>query len=285
MPHVRETAPATFTVSGLEALLVSDGRGGLPPEVMFASAPPGEREAAVEGLLDDQGRVPAPFHSLLVRAGTTTVLVDAGLGPIVHPFGSDAGHLLDALAATGVQPDDVDLVIITHAHPDHIGGLVRGDHIVFGRATHVISATERAFWHSDSDVIAGLPPVMASIARDILGTLAAARLLDEVDDGAALLSGIRLTAAPGHTPGQVAVELGDAADGAFFLADAVVHPLHFEHPDWVLAPDTSPEDVAATRMALGERAVREGRIVTAAHLETAGTLERAGAGFRFSARA
>jgi glyoxylase-like metal-dependent hydrolase (beta-lactamase superfamily II) len=262
--------------SGSEVWLVRDGTGGLPPDALFATAGPAERAAAVREPLDELGRVPASYDCLLVRSAGTTLLVDGGLGDVVHPLGSDAGHLLAALARLDVEPEDVDVVLVTHAHLDHVGGLVRDGRPVFGRATHLVPRAERLFWQSNSELQASAP-VSVRVARAAFAALGAAGLLEDLEPGERVVDGVVALPAPGHTPGQVAVRIGDV----LHLADAIVHPLHVEHPTWALHADTSPADVAATRRALCELAVRERLVVTASHVWGPGRIDAAADGYRF----
>ena len=175
----------------------------------------------------------------------------------MHPFGADAGHLGAALGSVGVEPRDVDLVIVTHAHLDHVGGLVRDGRPVFGRATHLVSRAERAFWQSDSALQAGAP-VSVRVARSALAALGRGRAAAGPSSRASsVLDGVVALPAPGHTPGQIALRIGDAPGGVLHVADAFVHPLHVEHPTWTMHADALPADVAATRGALCALAVRE----------------------------
>ncbi len=265
---------------GIEVQLVRDGTGGLPPDALFASADPAERDAALGEPLDELGRIPLSYDCLLLRSGSTTALVDGGLGEVVHPFGSDAGHLIEALGGVGVEPADVDLVIVTHAHLDHVGGLVRDDRPVFDRAAHLVPRVERAFWQSDSELQAGAP-VSVRVARSALAALGAAGLLQDVEPGERVLDGVVALPAPGHTPGQIALRIGDAPGGVLHVADAFVHPLHVEHPTWTMHADALPADVVATRGALCALAARERLVVTASHVWGPGTIEETVDGFRF----
>lgn len=107
-----------------------------------------------------------------------------------------------------------------------------------------------------------------------------AGILELVEGTVDLVPGVRLLPAPGHTPGQFAIEIGHQP-GALYLADVVADELHVQHPDWVMAFDQEPELNVETRNALLERAIDEGRIVAAAHIGKPGRIERVQNGFRF----
>jgi glyoxylase-like metal-dependent hydrolase (beta-lactamase superfamily II) len=240
--------------------LLSDGEMFLPADALFATAPPDQRGDGAD----------VPYGCLLIRTATDTVLVDAGMGAYEHPLGGHGGNLEAALAAAGVTPRDVSVVIITHSHLDHIGGLCADGRPRFGAARHVMSRVEWD-WGTQRE---------SPVADAQLPPLERAGVLELVDPPAEPVPGVRLLAAPGHTPGQLAVEI---AGTALFLADAIVDPRHVEHPDWTMAFDEDPDANVRTRRELLGRAADEGLVVAASHLPQAGHVERAGSAFRLVA--
>src|SRR5262249_9541686 len=144
--------------SGLnECRLLSDGRGPSIVEFLFDDVDPGELERE----LPSESRAPdGPYNCLLVRAPDALVLVDTGLGAAGHPLGGKGGRLWAELASAGVAPADVDLVVISHGHLDHIGGLVRDGAASFPSARYLISAGEWDYWTSPS-VLEGLSELVA----------------------------------------------------------------------------------------------------------------------------
>jgi glyoxylase-like metal-dependent hydrolase (beta-lactamase superfamily II) len=256
------------------AVLVSDGRGGLALDALFDDVEPAELEAALDG----PQPADVPYHCLLVRTADAVVLVDTGLGSAEHPFGGSGGKLWAELDRNGVAPEDVDVVVVTHGHLDHIGGLVRDGAPAFPRARYAMSRLDWELWTSEAQ-LAQLSALSAGPAREHLPPLAAAGVLDLVDDEEEVVPGILVVPAPGHTPGHLAVEV---AGEVLYLTDAVLHPLHAPRPEWGQGLDRDPEAGIATRRTLLARAVERDLRVAAAHLEGFFRVEPDGPAFRLT---
>ena len=271
---------AAFSVGSIECRLLAEGDAWPPAEIILANAPESERAVAVSGSVDEQGRFHAPYQALLVRTPTSLVLVDGGIGEFPHIFEGGGGRLLDELHALDIEADDIDLVIATHGHHDHVGGLTRSRRPIFTGTPHLLSWVEWEFWMNDSPLHEQYPPQLVEGCRAALAPIMEGGLFELVDPGLEPVPGLRLLAAPGHTPGQLAVELRSEGQLGLFLADVVVHPAQAEHPDWCSVIElAAAETVEATRRALLGRAVEEGCLVAASHLWAPVTVERAGAGF------
>jgi glyoxylase-like metal-dependent hydrolase (beta-lactamase superfamily II) len=278
-------AVRVFTVGSAECRVLPDGIMGYEPESLYAGLSAEETGPAVRPLLNDQGLVPVPYHPMLVETGAGLALIDTGAGlALAEESGEPVGRLPRTLAAAGVAADDVALVLLSHAHPDHIGGLTTGNgtrrRLVFPRARHVISRAEYRYWTS------GQVPAdfawMGDLARQHLIPVEQAGLLDLIDGEQEMAPGIRVVPAPGHTPGHTAIWLTSGSQHAIFVADAVLGETNFTHPDWASVFDTDRAQAARTRRQLLDAAARDTAIVAGYHLWGPGIAERHADAYRWT---
>jgi glyoxylase-like metal-dependent hydrolase (beta-lactamase superfamily II) len=221
-----------------------------------------------------------PNGCLLVRTGDVRVLVDTG--PSTDAVGA-------ALAGAGVAREEIDVVVITHGHADHVGGLLADGELAFPNARHYLAAVEAAFWTDPAtrELVAAEAPghdaAIDLLARS-LPVLRRAGLLYGLGAGDVLAPGVHAVVAPGHTPGHVAVALGDPQrPGLLHLGDVVSHRLHVDDlnrlPVWDLARSAA---AIATRQRLFALAADADAVVTASHVPEAGRIARCGhGGFRW----
>jgi glyoxylase-like metal-dependent hydrolase (beta-lactamase superfamily II) len=252
--------PITLPSSRTECVLLSDGRGRLPLETVFEEVDPDELAAA---LVAEPNPVEAPYNCLLVRAPDALVLVDAGLGASEHPFGGSGGQLWQELERAGVALADVDVVVVSHGHLDHIGGLTRDGRPAFQRARYVMAREEWSHWTSPAQ-LAQMSELSATAAREQLPPLEAAGVVDQISGETEIAAGVRLIPAPGHTVAQVAVEVGESG-GLLYAVDALLHPLQVDRPEWGRGMDRDADAAVATRRSLLERAAERGHVLAASH--------------------
>jgi glyoxylase-like metal-dependent hydrolase (beta-lactamase superfamily II) len=262
--------PRHFRLGHFDLLVVNDGSYTVPAPFVAANAPLDQLAQELEALGQPMDAYRATINNLLINTGEHLVLVDAGFGAAGQADFPDTGKLLPALATQGIAPTDIDIVIVTHLHGDHVDGALDPlGKLNFPRARHVINREERAFWWAEPDLAEMLLPdeVRQSFrdgAKERLTALGAA--LEHVEPDAEVAPGVRLIAAGGHTPGHVAVEVTSAGETLLHIVDAAADPvLHLRHPDWVLASDTLPELAVRTRRQLFERAANERLLVLGYH--------------------
>jgi glyoxylase-like metal-dependent hydrolase (beta-lactamase superfamily II) len=238
---------------------VSDGRLRLSPASIFAEAPAEEWQPRVP--LDEHGNVELSLTCLLVEAGGRRLLVDTGYGS--RPDNPATGHLGAELAKLGVAAAEIDMVVVSHPHGDHIGGAATGT----GEEARPAFPTAR-YWLSRADWDHFSPPEMLAQRGlvDKLLPLVKADRLDLADGEQEIAPGVRLLPLPGHTPGHMGVVFTAGNEMAIYVGDLVHHPLQIEHPDWSPIFDSLPAISRQTRRALVDRARRERSLVLSYHL-------------------
>ena len=222
-------------------------------------------------------RVTLPCNLVLLRGHGRVVLIDAGFGPLTFVLPGVTEDIDARLAEAGTSRTEIDTIILSHGDFDHIGGLVIGtwpDSLVPAFPNARVAVNVAA-----ADFVRDLPEDAADhMATRILDVIRRAGLLDEVADGDEVAPGIRLVAAPGHAPGHCVVELGDYVHAV----DVLHHVQHVPNPEWDQGFDRDPAQGLATRNAWIERLAADGRIVSFAHIEGFGRIERDGDAFRFA---
>jgi glyoxylase-like metal-dependent hydrolase (beta-lactamase superfamily II) len=263
----------SFDAGGIACHVLLDGWRTVSPRFVFRGYDDAVQGGFVRPYLDAEGKLEGRLAALLIEAPDGLVLVDAGFGAAAGDL--DAGHVHEELAALDVRPWDIRTVVITHGHADHVGGLIgpRRDPS-FPDARHVIHRREADYWASDE---AGeLPDDAGGPALAALHALLAADLLDPIGGDLDVSKGVRAIEAPGHTPGHLAVVIGDAL---LWAGDAFVSQLNVPHPEWVSAADMDGSGNEATRRALLARAADHRWVVAASHMPVAGGVARDGDGF------
>jgi glyoxylase-like metal-dependent hydrolase (beta-lactamase superfamily II) len=266
-----------FTVGAFDCSIVQDGTFAYPhpARTFFVNAPESEREQVLRNRdIDPEhwDEYVSPYPCLVVETSDHTALIDTGAGDL----GPTTGNLRVNLAEAGIEPEDVDTVLLTHAHPDHIGGCVDDEgEPAFPDARYIMSDTEWEFWTSEPDLSGlGVGDDIKSVLRDVpRETLPAVEeQLELVDSDAEteVVPGVRTLPAPGHTPGHMAVSVASDDDRLLHLVDTVLHPIHLARPGWYGATDYDPEQVVTTRNRLLEEAASEHVPVLAFHFPAPG---------------
>jgi glyoxylase-like metal-dependent hydrolase (beta-lactamase superfamily II) len=279
-------APAwyRFRLGDFEATVVSDGALNLGP-----AAPhyPNIRKEAVDELLMSRFQSPAALivqeNCLVLNTGDTLVLFDSGIGTS-KVFGTSAGRLANNLAASGIRPDDVDAIILTHGHIDHLSGIMsdEGKHL-FPNAHIIMSKVEHDFWTDDAKTSStGVMKLLVDSARKNL--LPNRDRLVFVEDGKEAVKGVRAISTPGHTPGHTSYLVSSAGQNFIYTGDFVTDPsISLQHPNWAFNFDADPATASETRKRVLDMAVQNKLMVVGYHFPFPGigNVAKQGDAYRF----
>ncbi len=262
--EVKNAAVYRFKIGDFQAMSVSDGNLLVPPNFFVPKADPAEVQAALyDNFLPED---PLFYLNVLyVQTPQHRVLIDSGAG---GSFGPTAGFTAQHLREAGIDPESIDTILISHAHGDHVGGLVSAEGgFIYPSAKYYISQTEWDFWN---DPNVSLPNSLLDeetkkgVIQGAQKTLAALKdRITQFEIGSEVIPGIRAVDASGHTPGQVAYIVGTGeqqlmATGDVFFSD----PLNLEHPDWEVAFDSdSAKGVATRKRMLAEATANRMRLI------------------------
>ena len=216
-------------------------------------------------------------NCFVVETAGKTVMIDSGAGAN-DMF--DAGRLPMALNAAGISPDAVDLVLLSHLHPDHAGGLASGDRAMFPNAELMLHADEAKFWFDTPNPPEGMAPYfeMAKAATKPY----AARTRTFI--GGEVAPGIEVEFLPGHTPGHCGFVVGSGKDTMLMWTDIVHIPaLQARHPEAGIAFDLDGEQAKAQRLRLFDKVATDKILIAGSHLDfpALAHLERAGPAYAF----
>lgn len=200
---------------------------------------------------DERGLMPMAITCFLVRSAGKTVLVDTGLGPRKRP-GFPRGRLPERLAEAGIAPADIDVVVHTHLHVDHVGwNTVDGEDgkpaFFFPRAEHVVQQAEWDHWMRPEFL--DRPEEHPHLLECVLPLKDSGRLRFTSAEQA-FDEHLTFISTPGHTPGHVAIGVASAGERAVIAGDASHHPVQLAHPDWSPVFDADPALASKSRDAL-----------------------------------
>lgn len=240
----------------------------------------GIEASEAEAMLTAAHRPPLAHFSIasyVIQGEGRTVLVDAGTGG----FNGWGGRFPVALAAAGVETGDIDTILLTHAHVDHVGGLTLHGKPLFPRAEVMISEVEAKFWHDDA--------MMAAAGADGKPFFDAARLMLDayrpnlkLVGAGEVLPGITLVPLPGHTPGHSGFDIQSGSDRLLIWGDITHMPdIQIRKPEVTVGFDVDPEGARETRLKVLDQVASEKLAVAGMHLNMPGflTVERQGAGY------
>lgn len=259
-----------LTIGNVEIQAIQDNAAFMNP-AYFIPQYADQFVAEYGHMADERGFMPMSLTSFLVRSAGKTILIDSGVGPR-RRGGLPRGKLDQALATAGIDPAEIDVVLHTHLHVDHVGWNTVDNEdgskrIFFPNATFVIQQPEWDYWMRPEFMDGDSDPHL----RECVQPVADAGKVRFFPAGETTFDeNLTFVATPGHTPGHVAVGIYSGGERAIVVGDASHHPMQLDHPDWSPAFDTDPVQSAKTRDALFEAAIADGRLWLAGHWEYPG---------------
>ena len=230
----------------------------------------------------DDDLVRTAMQTWLLRSEGRVILVDTGVGndkhrPAVEPWDRLHTGYLDRLAEAGVRPEDVDLVVNTHLHLDHIGWntrLVGGEWVpTFPNATYLIAKDDFEYWNPANGHKTGFGPGNQNVFEDSVAPVHAAGQVRLWEGSHTIDANLTLEAAPGHTPGSSVVKLVSGGDRALFAGDLLHTPLQLEHPEYDSCFCEDPASARRSRAALLGWAADSTALVLPAHFSGHSAME------------
>ncbi len=289
-PQAGQQAPAfyRYKVGSIEITVVNDGVSRMPiTDDFVGNASKSDVNAALEASFLEKDFYAGPYNPIIVNTGAKLALVDTGTGETGFQSSKGLnGRLLLNLAAAGFDVKDIDAVIISHYHGDHINGLLKADNsLAFPNAEILVPAQEHKFWMDDGEmsratkprVVFGFKNVRRLMTPDIL------KRVRTYDWDKEVIPGVTAIATPGHTPGHTSHVVASGNSKVYVQADVTHAPFLFaRHPEWHFMLDVDPVAAEATRRKVYDMLVAERMLVQGFHypFPAVGHVEKSGSGYR-----
>jgi len=256
-----------FQIGEIRATVVSDGTISGNPRIYASTASQEDLQRALTEAFLPIDSFSLNLNALLLDIGGRKVLVEAGAA---QTFGPQGGRLFANLASIGVRPNDIDVVVVSHTHPDHVGNLKREDgSAAFPKATVHVPAADWVFFVTGEPDLSRLPMNEEFRRRFIANIKSSVEPIAKTavlyNPGGEILPGLTVLPASGHTPGMSALLVHSGREQLLITADAAYSPLlNLENP-WRPGPDLDAEAAAQSRRRLFDRAVAERMLVLGFH--------------------
>ncbi|HET9715878.1 MAG TPA: MBL fold metallo-hydrolase [Pseudolabrys sp.] len=260
-------------------------RDGLHPQYGGNSSVEEVHALARANNIDTQ-RFEHPNIPTLVNTGKELILFDTGNGALPREYEQlskrlPPGQTVARLAAAGYRPEDIDVVVLTHGHPDHIGGLLEGGKPVFPKARYVFGAAEFDFWKRGENVREA-----RKFNRELFVKICVplAEKSSFINPGDEVVPGIRAVDAAGHSPGLLAFHVESAGKNFMITADSFTHyVMAVQRPDWYFEMDDDKDRAVATRRRILDQLATDRVFVAGFHMPFPGIghIEKGQAGYRW----
>jgi glyoxylase-like metal-dependent hydrolase (beta-lactamase superfamily II) len=273
-PLAAQQVPGLYRlrIGTIEVTALLDGHTSFPDQALPGLFP--AYDAATADRLRQQafvpaGGVPLAVNAYLINTGSQLILVDAGAAGALGPT---LGQIPGNLAAAGLEPSQIDTIIVTHFHRDHAAGLLTGSgQALFPNAELVVAEAEIDYWDDDAAMAAARPAVRNFFepARRSLAPYRAR--LRRIVPGQDVAPGVATLPLPGHTPGHMGVRVHSGTDQLVVWGDVVhTQALQMPRPDWSIAFDSDLAMAAETRRRMFDVAATDRVLVAGMHLDFPG---------------
>lgn len=278
-----------YRVGDAEITVVTDGASRFKfPDAFVSNVKREDVNKALEAVFLEQDMMTIPYTPIVVRNGGRTTVIDTGTGEanFTNSKGA-AGQFQRNLAASGIDAKDVNSVVISHYHGDHINGLLKADNsLAFPNAEILVPAAEHKYFMDDAEMNRQTGERMAGVfknARRVFGNAEVAKRVKTYDAGKEVVPGVNAVASYGHTPGHTSHVLSSGGKSVFVQADVTNVPFLFaRNPGWHLMFDQDPQMAEATRRKVYDMLAAERMMMQGFHypFPAVAHIERSGNGFR-----
>jgi glyoxylase-like metal-dependent hydrolase (beta-lactamase superfamily II) len=275
-----------FRLGEFECTAIWDGRLLQPYEGIFPNANLDELSRLRDKYHLPKDNIPLDLNVLVVNTGRELIVVDAGLGTTEKMFGAGMGLMGNNLRAAGIDPDDIDIVLLTHLHPDHAFGLL-GDGSVpaFKNARLIVNKLDWDYWTDTAKL--KLNDFRAPWVKGAIASVAPYRdRVVFIEDRQEVVAGVRMKMAAGHTIGHCTYLFESKGKALISLGDTTHHCVYESvHPEWHFAPiyDADPDESVRSKHRLFEEIAEGKYMLMAYHFPWPGIgyLEKSGSGYEF----
>src|ERR1700761_7088397 len=272
VPEAGAQAPGfyRYKVGTYECPSINDGARSFPlPDKFVVNVPKEQALAASDAAYMPKGMVTVPFNPQLINTGSKLVLIDCGNGiSTFEPTKGAIGRTLQNLAAAGVDPKSIDIVLMTHLHPDHTNGIRAADGSrAFPNAELMVPSVDWAFWMNDENAAKAKTDVMKNYFANVKKTFAGIESkVTKYDWDKEVAPGITSISTPGHTPGHTSFAVASGNSKILIQSDVTNIPEFFlRNPDWHVMYDAEPELAQKTRHKFYDMAATEKATVVGFH--------------------
>ena len=273
VPQAGAQAPGfyRYKVGSYECTSINDGARTFPmPDKFVVNVPKEEALAAGDASYMPKGMVTVPFNPQLINTGSKLVLIDTGNGVAnLDPSKGAVGRTLQNLQAAGVDPKSIDIVLLSHLHPDHVNGIRALDgSMAFPNADIMVPSVDWAFWMSDENAAkAQSNEMMKNYFANVRKIFAGLETkVTKYDWGKEVAPGITSISTPGHTPGHTSFAVASGNSKILIQSDVTNIPEFFlRNPDWHVAYDVDGDLAQATRHKFYDMAAAEKATVVGFH--------------------